>query len=233
MSSNRPAVAKAKTAPSAEVHQLPPLHEEPLTPQETKRLNFLGYKADDIASFSPEEARWRLTNKKAKPGSKAYLKTATNPLTGTPGVPLPASLSNEEIERRNAGKDRAHIITDEWEGKREEAGGALFDQVDRPYREANPDKSFRWLHEDIVKRLGDGGFTPVKGPSAAGRVECGGHYLGWKPRAVENEERKEQEERNNAPFGAMGNPFKDVDPRVGGFGQTVMQRGEELPRNIA
>lgn len=225
--------AKAR---EAEEHSLSPLPGSGLTPAEKKRLNFLGYKANDIAELSTDDARRLIEAKQRKAGSKAFLHTAVNPLTGTPGSPLPVAFSNEEIMKRNTGKEQAFIVQDEWAGKGLRAGGLLFDELDRPYRDENPGLVFRWLHEEIVKKLGTDGFQEVRGPDGK-RVLCADHWLAFKPRAVQENQDRALAEEVNAPFKDIGeaqtaNLKGVVGDRAVVTQESTIHRGDERPRYV-
>jgi len=229
---------KARTGSKPEVHALSPIEDtETLSPQEIKRLNFLGYKQADIAALSVEEARYRLENKKAKPGSKAFLKNAVSPLTGVKGSsPIAGHFDNEAIETRNAGKDRALVIQDEWEGKGLQAAGLLFDQLDKPYRDANPGMVFRWLHPDTVKLLGSDGFQDVHDGNGQ-RVMCADHWLAFKPREVQEQQDARFAEEVNAPFQDVGGPQGvDLGSVKGGrpvpTRESTLRRGDEMPHYV-
>jgi hypothetical protein len=228
---------KARKGSEAEEYALSPLNAEPLTPQETKRLNFLGYKANDIAELSPDEARYRIEHKKAKPGSKTYVKQMKNPLTGVTGSnPIEGHFDDETIERRNAGKDQpVRLIMDEWQGKGRRAGGLLFDQIDKKYRDAHPEYSFRWLSPEVVKILGDDGFQAVTGPDG-GKVMCADSWLGFKPREIQEQEDREFSESVNAPFRDLGRPVNEAPTgnaqELSVFQESTVTRGDERPRHI-
>lgn len=236
--------SKARKASKPEVNALSPLdsqtedydRETPLTKGEISRLNMLGYKNADIDVLYLDEARQRLARKEANPGSSAYLKQQINPLTGVKGSsPIEGHYDNETIEARNTGKEaNSYIITDEWQNKGRDAGGMLFDQLDKPYRDANPDYVFRWLSPEVVKLLGDDGFQAMPGKDG-GKVMCADSWLAFKPRSVQEEETARLRETINAPFEDMGRP-QTVElssvrsaPRPVQTVESTIRRGEETP----
>lgn len=230
--------SKPSKARKAEVNALSPLESESaaLDRPEMNRLYALGYKKTDIEALSTDEARYRIEKKLPMPGSKKFLAQQVNPLTGVVGSsPIEGHYDNETIEARNVGKEaNSYIITDEWQNKGRDAGGMLFDQLDRPYREANPDYVFRWLSPEVVKLLGDDGFQAMPGKDG-GKVMCADSWLAFKPRYVQEEETARLRETINAPFEDMGGP-KTVElssvrsaPRPVQTVESTIRRGEETP----
>lgn len=234
---------KARSKAGVEEHALSPLEDgylyngeekSALTPAEKKRLNFLGYKSNDITELSVDDARRVIDAKQRRAGSVAAMKAIEKQI----GVPNPAisAFSDPAIEKRNAGKEQTFIVQDEWEGKGLRAAGLLFDETDKPYRDANPGHVFRWLHANVCDKLGTDGFQEVRGPDGA-RVTCADHWLAFKPREVQERQDRELEEQVNAPFKDIGEPKtvhlgSVVGDRAYETRETTIHRGDEQPRYI-
>lgn len=104
---------------------------------------------------------------------------------------LGSTYSVAKIQQKQAEFERdgpvALVISDEWYGKLER--GSPFEEAAQPYRDANPDKEFRWMSPRLLAKLGWRGWQAVE-PT----VECSGMVLGWMPQYVAGHRRKANEE---------------------------------------
>jgi hypothetical protein len=100
---------------------------------------------------------------------------------------LPYSLTAEGQAEAAAARDPfligvdVHVISDEWHGKLVE--GKPYDDTAQPFKDANPDKHFRYLSDAQCRQRGKREYLPVY--DAAGKpVEVSGDKLHWIPKHV-------------------------------------------------
>ena len=101
-----------------------------------------------------------------------------------PGMSLPASYAADSIKPLDFESEEAQsfMISDEWTGSVER--GDIFREAAQKYIDYNPDKEFRWLGPEVVKRFGRRDYKPVINPENGQVVRQGQHELGWIPKPV-------------------------------------------------
>jgi hypothetical protein len=175
----------------------------PLEKGQRAQLHMLGWKDADIVEMTVPQALAKLEARSAKPGSKAFLKTQKNPLTGTADVSnLVGKYSNEEIEKRNATRPESsgvQVTTDEFTNKCLQAGSEAFAMNDYTGRvikgadplnavliemqERFPGRRFRWMHPNEPPVMGPA-WDPVYDSQSGKRILNGELALSWMPQEV-------------------------------------------------
>jgi hypothetical protein len=183
----------------------------------------LGWKDADIVEMTVAGALTRLESRSAKPGSKAFLKNQTDPLTGTKGVNhLVGRYSDEEIEKRNAERPEpsgVQVTVDEFTNKCLAAGTEAFAMNDYTGRvikgadplnavliemqERFPGRRFRWMHPGEPPVMGPA-WDPVYDTATGKRILNGELALSWMPETIYEEGRQKPNlERSRAMTGSV------------------------------
>ncbi len=109
---------------------------------------------------------------------------------------LPVMYSEEEIARKQAAGPLVHVIRDEWHGQ-VETGTDPFDAAAEPYKQANPDKHFRFLSNEQSKKRTTRGFQKVRAKDG-GDVRAGNQTLHWIPKEEKEHRERKLAETSNA-----------------------------------
>jgi hypothetical protein len=149
------------------------------TPTAPKREPMIDFNVDQL---SPEQLRalqekLRLQNE-AMFGEKAGVSVYSEEVTRA---------RQAKFEEKTSG---IHVISDEWHGQLET--GNPFDDTAQPFKEANPDKHFRYLsvRESVAKTRGKRGYQEIRDENGKA-VDCAGMRLCWIPKEVHQQrERK-------------------------------------------
>lgn len=108
------------------------------------------------------------------------------------GFGLPESFL-KPIDEYTDRSEQSFVIQDEWYGQLE--SGDPFEDAAKPYKDANPDKHFRYLGARTMGRHGTRGYVPVR--RADGKsVTVSGMVLAQIPKPIRDERVKRLEVEN-------------------------------------
>ncbi len=205
MSKTKKAPARAKVPPAAEANT-------PLTLNESRGLNLLGWGKEHIAELTPERGREILAAKTLRPGSNAYLKKAINPLTGKPGIPLDSRFSDEAVSERAKSRPKPSGVVVELDEYTQKAirGESAIDAVLLDLEERFPGQRFRAINPDLPPVAGPQ-FQPVYDDQGK-EVTVADLKVGFMPESVYDEAyRKPNLERSRAMTGRIQSSPEDAD----------------------
>lgn len=205
--------ASGGTPPSTRAHRSPiqTTTDEvaPLTPQESKKLNFLGYGKDHIAELAPERAREIIFSKSYRPGSKAF--NNAQPAS----MRVPDSATDEAIAARNESRRASSgidILVDEYT-QRCVAGDSPLDATLLECQEVFPNDVIRLINPDLPPVAGPQ-FQPIKRKDGT-QVEVGGMFAARLPKDLYEEAyRKPNLERSHQMTGQVTRNKEDADVQL-------------------